>query len=183
MVTIAPVLLDLESDIDLGDALKSIKEQIRAIPNRGIGYGLLRYLCKDKETRQKLSQLPQAEVSFNYLGRFDQDFSETLPLKLTPEMNDPSRGLWGTRYLLEVQGGIHQGQLQLAWKYSQNIHLHSTIKELTQHFSEALRSLIAHCQSPISGGFTPSDFPLAGLDKSKLNKLASMLDKIDQSEK
>ncbi|MGI8505171.1 MAG: amino acid adenylation domain-containing protein, partial [Hassallia sp.] len=40
-----PVLLSLEKvSQPPGDALKTIKEQLRRIPNRGIGYGILRYL-------------------------------------------------------------------------------------------------------------------------------------------
>jgi len=42
------------------------------IPNRGIGYGMLRYLSDNTETVEQLRSLPQAEVVFNYLGQFDQ---------------------------------------------------------------------------------------------------------------
>jgi len=55
--------------------LKVVKEQLRGIPNRGIGYGLLRYLSDDK-IEETLETLLQAEVIFNYLGQFDQTFSE-----------------------------------------------------------------------------------------------------------
>ena len=41
-----PVNLELEVGSGPGDALKSIKEQLRAIPNRGVGYGILRYLAE-----------------------------------------------------------------------------------------------------------------------------------------
>src|SRR5258705_2581520 len=39
-----PVLLDLDTARDPESALKSVKEQLRAIPRRGIGYGILRHL-------------------------------------------------------------------------------------------------------------------------------------------
>ena len=36
---------------------------------------------------------------------------------------------------------------------------------------EALRGLIAHCQSPDAGGYTPSDFPEATVSQQSLNRL------------
>src|SRR4029453_13570795 len=52
----------------LGRALKSIKEQLRAIPEKGLHYGLLRHL--NDETAPELAALPAPELGFNYLGRF-----------------------------------------------------------------------------------------------------------------
>jgi amino acid adenylation domain-containing protein/non-ribosomal peptide synthase protein (TIGR01720 family) len=68
--TIFPVLLDLERVSGLEQELKAIQEQLRSIPNRGIGHGLLRYLCDDRRVREQLSALPQPEINFNYLGQF-----------------------------------------------------------------------------------------------------------------
>ena len=39
----------LEVSGEVGDALRAVKEQLRAIPNGGIGYGLLRYLSNDAD--------------------------------------------------------------------------------------------------------------------------------------
>ncbi len=44
-----------------------MKEQLLAIPDKGVGYGLLRYLNED--TRAVLSRFAGGQVSFNYLGR------------------------------------------------------------------------------------------------------------------
>jgi non-ribosomal peptide synthase protein (TIGR01720 family) len=52
----------------LGRALKRIKEQLRAVPDKGIGYGLLRYL--NTQTTAELSSFPAPQMGFNYLGRF-----------------------------------------------------------------------------------------------------------------
>ncbi len=61
-----PVLLDISAATDPGEALKLVKEELRAVPNRGIGYGLLRYLSGTDAL-----PAPQPEVSFNYLGQLD----------------------------------------------------------------------------------------------------------------
>jgi non-ribosomal peptide synthase protein (TIGR01720 family) len=55
------------------------------------------------------------------------------------------------------------------------------VESLAESFVTALQALIAHCQSPEAGGYTPSDFPLAKLDEQKLSKLATLIDKSDRT--
>ncbi|MEH1779521.1 MAG: amino acid adenylation domain-containing protein [Nostoc sp.] len=156
--TIFPVHLKLENTNEQGKVLKSIKEQLRAIPNRGIGYGLLRYLCQNQEIAEKFSS-SKAEVAFNYLGQFDQVLPESSLFSFAKESSGSTRSLQSKRtYLLEINGGIYQGHLEMSWSYSNQLHRQTTIEVLAQRFIEELRSLIAHCLSPNAGGFTPSDF-------------------------
>jgi non-ribosomal peptide synthase protein (TIGR01720 family) len=61
----------------------------------------------------------------------------------------------------------------MEWSYSANLHRQATVERLAQEFIAALRNLITHCQSPDAGGYTPSDFNLAKLDKRKLDKVLS----------
>jgi len=152
-----PVLLTLEY-LNPGEALKSVKEQLRSIPNRGMNYGLLRYDRKS-EIAEQLQSLPQAEVSFNYFGQFDQVLPESSLFALAKESSGSAHSLRGNRsYLLEINAFVAAGQLQLDWTYSEAIHQQTTIATLAQRYIEALRSLISHCQSPEAGGYTPSDF-------------------------
>jgi non-ribosomal peptide synthase protein (TIGR01720 family) len=174
--TIFPVLLELGEVSHPGDALKSVKEQLRRIPNRGIGYSLLRYLNQDAATRLKLQALSQAEVSFNYLGQLDQVLSESPLWRLAKEPSGSEHSRMGSRsHLLEVKGFVAEGKLQLDWTYSENLHQRATVERLAQRFLEALKSLIAHCQSPEAGGYTPSDFPEAELSQEELEELVAKL--------
>jgi amino acid adenylation domain-containing protein/non-ribosomal peptide synthase protein (TIGR01720 family) len=171
-----PVLLQLELAATPAEVLKSVKEQLRRIPTRGIGYGVLRYLSQDTEATEKLRTLPQAEVCFNYLGRGDQVVSGPVffgPVRETSGPHRSPRG--GRRYLLEINVRLAGGQLLLDWTYSECIHRRDTIKKLAQHFIEALRTLIVHCQSPGAWGFTPSDFPKMKLSQQELDELMTAL--------
>jgi amino acid adenylation domain-containing protein/thioester reductase-like protein/non-ribosomal peptide synthase protein (TIGR01720 family) len=146
--TIFPVLLDLEETSNVGEALKGVKTQLRAIPNRGIGYGVLRYLSHDKEIIEKLQTKPQAEIRFNYLGQSDQVLTESSLFAAALEVDGNSCSLSGRRsYLVDINGIIVDGKLQLDWTYSQAIHRRETIEAIATSFIEILRSLIAHCQS------------------------------------
>jgi non-ribosomal peptide synthase protein (TIGR01720 family) len=174
--TIFPVVLELQADAP-GEALKSVKEQLRRIPNRGIGYGLLRYLKKDVAITEKLRALPQAEVSFNYLGQFDQVLSPDALFQLAKESSGSEHSQRNSRsHLLDVNGLIVEGQLHLDWIYSSNLHQRATIEGLAQNFVVALRSLITHCQSPETGGYTPSDFPEINLNQEKLDEVLAEID-------
>jgi len=169
---IFPVKLDLSGANHPGEALKALKEQLRQIPNRGIGYGVLRYLSGDRQIIQQLAAMPQAEVSFNYFGQFDQTFSESSLFNLAQEQSELTCSPRDRRsHLLEINGFVNEGQLQLNCTYSDRLHQPATIARLTQQFVAALRSLIAHCQSPEAGGYTPSDFPLAKLNQQQLDRL------------
>jgi non-ribosomal peptide synthase protein (TIGR01720 family) len=174
--TIFPVLLQLEHACTPVEALKSVKEQLRSIPKRGIGYGVLRYLSQDMEVTEKLRTLPQAEVCFNYLGRVDQAVSGSVFFRPVWETSRQHQSPWGRqRYLLEVNGRLVGGQLQCDWTYSERIYRHVTIEGLAQGFIEALRTLIVYCQSPETGGYTPSDFPRMRLSQRELDELMTVL--------
>ncbi|HFQ92764.1 MAG TPA: non-ribosomal peptide synthetase, partial [Anaerolineae bacterium] len=168
----------LTSRPDPGEALKTIKEQLRRVPHLGIGYYLLRYMSEDETVRQQLVALPQAEISFNYLGQFGQNLPEDAPFAPAPEAPGPDRNLHSPRqYLIEIDGSIAGGQLQLTWSYSSQIHTSQTITRLANSFLAALRALITYCQAPAAGGLTPTDVPLANLDQKKLDKLMAKLNR------
>ena len=167
-----PVLLDLRGVSDPGQGLQRVKEALRRVPNRGLGYSVLRHLSPDPEVRSRLRALPEPDVSFNYLGQFDQVIGEDALLRPAPEPPGPSQSPRGRRpYLLDVSGAVIRGRFQTSWTYSSRIHLAATVETTAQRFLAALRALIAHCRSSGSGRFIPADFPKARLSRSQLDKL------------
>jgi amino acid adenylation domain-containing protein/non-ribosomal peptide synthase protein (TIGR01720 family) len=175
-----PLVLNLEETQEPGRGLKRVKEQLRRVPNRGIGYGLLRYMREHEEIGARLRNAPQPEVSFNYLGQLDQTLPESSPLKLAKESAGAMRSEQARRsYLLEIVGSIIGGQLRLSLTYSRHVHLRQRVEALAGAYVAALRSLIAHCQSPEAGGYTPSDFPLIKLEQEKLDQLLAAAPPVD----
>ena len=150
-----------------GDALKAVKEQLRGVPEHGVGYGLLRHLRPADELQSK------AEVSFNYLGRFDDAWGAgTLfaPSGLAP---GPTRSARQVRsHLIELNGSVSGGRLHVDWLYSEAFHRRATIERLSRRFEESLRGLVEHCRSG-AWGVTPSDFPLAKLDQAALDRVVA----------
>jgi len=171
-----PVKLTLPISVHPAERLKAIKEQLRAIPNGGIGFGLLRYLCQDDEVNRQLTGMPSPQVLFNYLGQLDS----ILPSATVFRLRHAPTGWHGARnprsHVLEINTWIIGGRLQVSWTYSKNLHRLETIQHLATQYVATLEMLIDHCLSPEAGGFTPSDFPLAGLDQQQLDQLANILD-------
>jgi amino acid adenylation domain-containing protein/non-ribosomal peptide synthase protein (TIGR01720 family) len=170
--TVFPVLLKLGEDDRPERAVKAIKEQLRRIPNNGIGYGLLRYLNDDKKSAEQLRTLPQPQVIFNYRGRVENVSPEAFTSEGAQLSTGPVRSpRQQRRYLLEVNGNVSAGQLRFEWNYSANLHNRETVKQWADAFIEALRALIASSASSEAVSYSPSDFPLAKLNQTEIDKL------------
>ena len=176
--TVFPLLLTLPQT-DVGEQLRSVKEQVRQVPRNGIGYGLLRYLGGDPGVKAQLEAQPQPDILFNYLG----DLAGLVP---PGSMFQLARGLRLSRspkgqrhYLLEVNAAVVKGQLQVEWTYGQQ-HQRDTVQGWADGMMQGVRSQITHYLSPESKQdttLTPVDFPLANLDRQKLGKIAALLNR------
>ncbi|MGK9247896.1 amino acid adenylation domain-containing protein, partial [Inquilinus limosus] len=154
---------------DLEASLKAVKEQLRAVPNRGLGYGVLRYMGSE-EVQAALAGLPWPSVTFNYLGRFDGVTAGAFALAAESAGRDQSEGSpLGAE--LVVNGRVAEGMLGLTWLYSAARHDAGTIEQLAQAFASELEALVELCSAPGAGGLTPSDVPLAGLSQAELDAL------------
>lgn len=157
--------------------LKSIQEQLRSAPNRGIGYGVLRYLAEDEEIRQRLEDMPQPQISFNYLGQFDQVFRRS---KLfAPAQESSGKTIAGgnrRQHILDVQAIVVEGKLRVSWSYSNALHRAETMEKIAASFMEALRELLTADHQHGAAEFSPADFPLTRLTHDDLLHVASLLD-------
>jgi amino acid adenylation domain-containing protein/non-ribosomal peptide synthase protein (TIGR01720 family)/FkbM family methyltransferase len=166
-----PLLIEIDSTSDIGSRLKSVKEQLRRVPNRGLVYGVLRYLSK------KLNQGPkQPDLKFNYFGQLDNVLSSDALFNLSSLARGTERDEKQQRNcLVEVSSAVSGGQLQLNLSYSENLHRRETIERLSANLIAALRGIIAHCRSLDCNEFSPSDFPLANLSQQQLDLIAHRL--------
>ncbi len=175
---IAPVALDLQGLEQPAEVLKEVKESLRTLPRQGLAYGLARYAAGSSAAAA--APLPDAEVSFNYLGQLDRVLGAES--SFVPAAEQAGRDLSPQQervYLLEVGARIADHRLQAHFDFSSECHRAATIEALAAGFREALRELIRHCLEPAAGGFTPSDFVLAGLDQQTLDRLADQVGDVE----
>ncbi|MCA1681955.1 MAG: condensation domain-containing protein, partial [Actinobacteria bacterium] len=140
--TMFPVVLDIPADGDLGGLLKSVKEQLRAVPGRGLGYGALRYLTPTIE----LGEQAGPQVSFNYLGQFDWSAGGDDGLFCAMRGGlDGNASAQATRtHVLDVLGRVEHQCMEFTWFYSDNLHQRATISALAADMLAALRDIVQY---------------------------------------
>ncbi len=156
---------------DMAASIKSIKQQLRDIPGKGLGFGVLRYQS-DAQVQARLAALPAPRVTFNYLGQFDQSFADDALFVPAQQASGAAQSLdsplanW-----LSVDGQVFGGELKLDLSFSQECFDKPVIEALAAAFQGHLQALVAHCIDPQHSGVTPADFPLARLSQSQLDQL------------
>jgi amino acid adenylation domain-containing protein/non-ribosomal peptide synthase protein (TIGR01720 family) len=149
------------------EALRAIKAQLRRVPNRGIGFGLLRYLRRD--THALMAALPRAQISFNYLGRLDAILPASAPFEFVRASNGFEHSPRARRpYWIEIAAGIFGDALQVEWTYSANLHHRATIERVARDFAEQVRALLA----ADARDYRLSDFDVA-LSQAELDALVA----------
>jgi amino acid adenylation domain-containing protein/non-ribosomal peptide synthase protein (TIGR01720 family) len=171
--TVFPILLDLDGAADELEALKITKIQLRAIPGRGIGYGLLRYLSRDESIRERLRTMPQAEVSFNYLGHLDRTLDSSSIFSLVNEPVGARNERAARSHAIEVEACILGEQLWVEWVFCERTHSRPTVERLANIFLAHIRTLIGRRTAERARAHTLSDFPLAKLDRPRLEQIAA----------
>ncbi|HEY2724811.1 MAG TPA: amino acid adenylation domain-containing protein [Pseudonocardiaceae bacterium] len=169
-----PVRPGTPADGDWGAVLKAVKEQLRAIPSRGLSYEALRYLSAEGSAASGLRGDTRPQICFNYHGHWDLDAEQDGLYHAACEDGIGRDVALDSRrpYLLEITGIVENGELSLEWEYSHDMHRESTVRQLAEGVILALREIVAHCARPGAGGATPSDFPLAALTQQQVDRIA-----------
>ncbi|GAA1797257.1 amino acid adenylation domain-containing protein [Actinomadura chokoriensis] len=169
--SIHPVRLDAGNATG-GAALKTVKEQLRAIPDGGIGYGLLRLGGGD--AAEELAAVPPAQIAFNYLGRVaagDEGGDWTLAAEDLPAGEDPAMPLAHVLEINAVTRDLPGGPvLSATWTWPGGLLEPADVRELAEGWFTALRALAADAAAGDAAGFTPSDL-LVDLDQTEIDKL------------
>ncbi|MEV0684906.1 amino acid adenylation domain-containing protein [Nocardia sp. NPDC050378] len=177
-----PVRLDM-SGVDLDDAftggpaagaaIKQVKEQLRAVPDNGIGYGMLRYL--DPVGSAELGTASEPQISFNYLGRVgvgDHSGAWTPTTEFTSLTATTDRRM-SLPAIVDVNAIAVPGpdglELEATWEYATGIMGADAVSELADLWVRALHGLAAHLRTDGAGGFTPSDFPLVTVAQTDID--------------
>ncbi|SFF10403.1 methyltransferase, FkbM family/non-ribosomal peptide synthase domain TIGR01720/amino acid adenylation domain-containing protein [Chitinophaga sp. CF118] len=170
--TTYPVVFDMRYSDDITRQLIEVKESLHRVPNKGIGYGILRYLAGKPYTLN-----PQ--VSFNYLG----DFGSGVETKQGDQIFEFSGEYHGKGFsenmqregVLEISGKVIQGRIRLAIGYSKQQYDAATVRELTQAYQQRLEALIEVLSTEADVHLSPVDLTYKDLSIDQLEKLNKLL--------
>ncbi|QDQ14411.1 amino acid adenylation domain-containing protein [Streptomyces spectabilis] len=187
-----PVRLNL-SGIDVEDAfasgpaagavIKAVKEQLLALPDKGLGYGLLRYL--NPETAEALRPRGLGQIGFNYLGRFatgdvpedvralgftqTSDAADFTELAELDAGHDPAMpALCEVDINAMVTDTAAGPRLGAVFGAPAGVLSAAEVGELAELWQSALQALVRHAAAPGAGGLTPSDVPLVNVSQGEL---------------
>ncbi|MER5302370.1 non-ribosomal peptide synthase/polyketide synthase [Streptomyces lasiicapitis] len=190
--SVFPVRLDLEG-ADLDDALaggpaaarviKTVKEQLRAIPDKGIGYGLLRHL--NPETEAVLAQHGHGQVGFNYLGRFSTGadmpaelhglgFTRVTGITALDALDAAQDPAMPALAVVDINASVTDTpegpRLGALFTAPSGVLAQDEVRELADLWCRALKGLARHVTAGhgTSGGLTPSDLPLVSATQSDI---------------
>ncbi|MBM2619513.1 amino acid adenylation domain-containing protein [Actinoplanes sp. LDG1-06] len=161
----------------VGHVVTQVKEQLRAISDQGIGYGMLRYLNPGTAPSLRDSAVPP--VGFNYLGHFDTGGSTVqADWELAPEVGavggeDPRMPV---PHALEVTASVQDTAegptLVLGWQCPAALLAPDVIDDLAETWLRALESVAIHVTHEGDVRMTPSDVTLTDVGQDELDELA-----------
>ncbi|TCP69306.1 non-ribosomal peptide synthetase [Baia soyae] len=165
--TTYPVLLHVPGSNKLGETIINVKETLRNVPHKGIGFGILKYLAPE------VAELPftkQPEVIFNYLGEFDKQMGEWEMSSFSSENRDI-----GPRnhelFPLSINGIRVGNQMNFYWSFHPEEFAVETIQEIANQFVQHLKQIVQYCTSVEETEKTPSDYGYTGMSVDRFRQL------------
>lgn len=166
-----PFVLDGSLSSDPIQRLICIKEDLRKIPNKGIGYGMLKYL-----NQKGLENNIVPSITFNYLGDFGTNVSndsDSLFEYLSGNFGTNISKENGNSATLDISGILVHGELSMSIRYASASYHATTIDLFTQAFKNNLTAIIESLTSENTTYLTPSDLSFKGLSLVELSDLNS----------
>ncbi|MDW3192770.1 MAG: amino acid adenylation domain-containing protein [Cytophagales bacterium] len=148
------------------ELLVNVKEMLRKIPQKGIGYELYR-----QQVASEAKQGLQPQLIFNFTGQFDNTVSEDAAFILSGQARNTLHPETPRLYELDFSGQLSKSELVLTVRYSDQRYRSDTIDHLMASLSEQLTTLIEACAQLVQPVRTPSDFTFGALSVEELAQL------------
>ncbi|MDA8018156.1 MAG: amino acid adenylation domain-containing protein [Thermoanaerobaculia bacterium] len=159
-----PFQLELPAGQDLGFQIKSIKEALRSVPDRGLGYGLL-----NAESSQPAAPL----TSFNYLGDFDASMTVGDLIMVSEPVGDSVDGNSPRPTELDIGAAVLRGRLFLEIGYSRHRFSRHRTEALLVALRDSIGEVIDHCSGRLHPEVTPADLTYSGISLEELEGITS----------
>jgi amino acid adenylation domain-containing protein/non-ribosomal peptide synthase protein (TIGR01720 family) len=168
---IYPVVLDLTNGPDIPKQIRAVKECLRRVKNRGIGYGVIKYLLPgDPEDKAVFKDNPQ--IVFNYLGQFDADLNRLSAFEIFRAGLGNEFGAERARgYELEVSGIVLNKSLEMSISYSKFQYKSETIRAILDNFKITLAEVTDFCLASKNRQIVPSEMTYNGLTLEELDDI------------
>ncbi|MCY8595206.1 non-ribosomal peptide synthetase, partial [Bacillus haynesii] len=164
--TVYPVFIDLGEEKEISQNIKMVKETLRKIPNKGIGYGVLKYMTEELQKIQT-----QAPLSFNYFGEMNNDMNRKVFSQSPFSPGESIGGKIVRHCAIEMNAISLNGELTIYTTFNQDQYQTSAIEQLNQSFKENLEKIVDHCVGKDGSDMTPSDYGDVSLGLEELERI------------
>lgn len=173
-----PFIINTENAENLAYYIKNTKDALHRVPNKGISYGVLRYIKKETNlVEESLEFNLQPEISLNYLGQFGNDINNEMF-----ELSDISTGSeigpdFERQYSIDIIGMVVEDRLVIEFIYNNKQFKQETINRLAGGYKKNLLKVITHCCEKGSSENTPTDFMYNKLSLKQFDDITTALKK------
>ena len=166
-----PLILNAKRG-ELGDLICALKEQIRAVPNKGMGYGLLKWFSPKKLEHREVSP----EILFNYFGQLDQMIDPGAEFSFSSQATGEDGSFNHMQsYAIALNGRVKNGQLTFDVNFDLAAFSPAAISAMVDAIRRALQQIIEHCSTRNGVRLTPADVPLASVEQQDLDRWRQVL--------
>ncbi|NEW09286.1 amino acid adenylation domain-containing protein [Paenibacillus sp. SYP-B3998] len=166
---------DNNEALTLAGDIKTVKEELRRVPDKGAGYGIIRYLAQRQKSGQGKPSGAHADIAFNYLGQFDREADNELfsisPLHGAYDTSKDNQRL----HTLEITCMVVQGRFSLTVNYNRRHYREQTMRNFAESIRTHLQRVIDHCLRKGKPEQTASDFTSRELTSNALDDIRSMI--------
>ncbi|MDO3652556.1 plipastatin non-ribosomal peptide synthetase PpsC [Bacillus subtilis] len=172
-----PALISFENHRDeLGTAVKTVKDTLGRIPNKGVGYGMLKYLTHPENKSITFSKTP--EISFNYLGQFnDIERQDTFCPSSLGSGKDITH-TWKREQIIEMSAMAADKKLHFNLSYPPARFHRNTMEQLINRIEHFLLDIMKHCAGQQKAEKTLSDFSSQSLTAEDLDSISSLVEEL-----
>ncbi len=141
-----PVVLSVSRAGSISQDIKKIHNELKRVPQKGIGYGLLRYVHPSHEINKALSDLPASEISFNYIGQFDKVLADDSEICIYKELGAVDCLVSEKKtYKLYIEVIKIDSVFNVKVEYAANWFQASEVEQLLELYCNAIEEIAEHC--------------------------------------
>ncbi len=173
--TIYPIVLTAAEEEDTSRHIKEVKEYIRRIPRKGIGYGILKYIT-EREDKLKGQFSIEPDIIFNYLGQFDVKFNvdNNIDIELV-RLPYLSKAYYKSQQSLHIIGSVACEKMRFTFRFDKARYDAASIRKFSEIYMESITKLAEHCKTKAEAELTPSDLTYKGLSFEELDELSELI--------
>jgi non-ribosomal peptide synthase protein (TIGR01720 family) len=148
--------------------VERIRQITAAVPDNGVGYGILKHLSTDTALSDiRSASLPQ--ISFNYLGQFDTDIQNNSYSMAEESLGNTLSNNKHRLFEIDFNAMVMYGVLQVSVIYGKNRFATKTIETICDSLEQTLLAIAAYCagmdgKQPEVAGFTYKGLTVSDID-------------------